>query len=200
MPLHRIADLTHHLCYYAYYVYPFGMQEPLLDNRLTKTLSNIKCANAKAQTGVYTNMSVYPSRFWREIVKWGILDTVYVSFYGGRKGQHNRMQPGAPYDVVEKNIKRLMRLKHRHRYTRPHVYLDYLVTNETWFYGREAWKKWRNVVDTFAFVRFDSWRGLYPYDVEFEEKIWGPPSPQVHVKNCILTCTFIVTVTWCRVV
>jgi len=183
MPLWRIADLTHHLAHEAEYVYPFGMQEPLLDLRLSKTLSNVRCSNPRAKTAVYTNMSVYPREVWKEIVAWGMLDTVYISFFGGTQKLHDKMQPGAPFKQVIKNIKRLLRLRTRLGWVTPKVIMQYLVTPATLPFMKKTLRRWHQIIDDFVCVRYDSWRGLLPYNREFEEKVWGAPAPRVPCKE-----------------
>ena len=55
-------------------VVPFGMQEPFMEPRLTAILSNIKQMNLKANTTVYTNMTVYDEEVMTRLIKQQCLD------------------------------------------------------------------------------------------------------------------------------
>ena len=179
MKLTNIIDLCYNLAHTAKTVCPFGMQEPLLDNRLDKICSNVKLFNPKANVALYTTFPVYPKKQLENIVKWGLVDKFIVSFYGGTPKVHSQLQPGTDYKQVTNNIKRFMKLKRRLNYYVPEVVLGYLVTKESYPHIKRFEKMWRDKVDKISYFRYYSWCGTKPYDTEWEEKLWGPPAERV---------------------
>ena len=131
MPFTQIIDLTYHLAHKAQVICPFHMQEPLLDPRLDKVCSNIKLYNPRGEVQLYTSMSVYPKTVLRNIARWGLVDKWLISFYGGNKQLHNRMQPGAPYKQTARYIKQFIKLRNKYGYATPRIIMGYLVTRET---------------------------------------------------------------------
>jgi radical SAM protein with 4Fe4S-binding SPASM domain len=178
MPLTKIIDLTYHLAYKAKTICPFHMQEPMLEPRLDKILSNVRTFNPHAYIVVYTNMSVYPEQQLENIVKWGLIDNLIVSCYGGTPEQHNTMQPGADYNTVVNNIHKLIKLRDKYRFSTPNILVGYLVTKETKPYIKQFQETWQNIA-TPTYFRYDSWCGTQPYNAKDEEALWGPPAPRV---------------------
>ena len=174
MPLHQIVDLLYHLAHRVTEVFPFGMQEPLLEPRLLSILSNVKLFNPRGTTTLYTNMSRYPPATLKKIIKGGLVDTVMVSFYGGNKQVHDKMQPGTPYARTKRHIKQFVKLRDRLRWVRPKIYLAYLITPESLPQLRKVIKEWSPILPVAVF-RWDSWCGYFHYDQEWEEDFWGEP-------------------------
>jgi len=178
MPLTKIIDLTYNLAYKAKTICPFHMQEPFLEPRLDKILSNVRSFNPQAYIVVYTNMSIYPEKQLENIVKWGLIDDLIISCYGGTPEQHNQMQPGTDYNTVVENIKRLIKLKDKHKHGLPNIKVGYLITKETRPYLNTFRKYWADTATT-ALFHYDSWCGTKPYNIEYEEKVWGKSAPRV---------------------
>lgn len=179
MPLHKIIDLTYHLAHKAKTISPFFMQEPLLEPRLLKILSNVKTFNPRAKVCIYTNMSVYPEKTLTKIMQWGLVDDWFISFYGATKKTHDKLQPTLDYYRTRQNIKKLVKLRNKLRWATPHIYLSFLVTPETLPQIEKTQKQWTHIVDHIALFPYDSWCGRKPYDVEFEESVWGSPKQRV---------------------
>ena len=183
MPLSQIIDLCYNLAYRADTICPFGIQEPFLDSRMDKICSNVKIFNPKSTVTTYTTFPVYPKKQLENIVKWGLIDELIVSYYGGNKQVHDTLQPGLDYKQTANNIKRFMRLKQRLQYDTPQVTLGYLLTKETLPHVKAFKKQWQNKVDKLIFFRYDGWCGTQPYDLEWEEKLWGKSPERYPCEN-----------------
>lgn len=153
---------------------PFLMQEPLLEPRLSAILANLKMFNPNITTSIYSNMSIYPKETWKEIIKWGTLDTLCVSFYGYNRKMYRMMQPPLDWARTRRNIKKLIRLRDRLGYRKPEVHMMYLITKDTWKQANKFRSEWMNIVDLAGFIKYDAWCGELPYDDKFETNIWGP--------------------------
>ena len=78
-------------------VYPFQMQDPLLEQRLRKILAEIKRTNWKAKTIIYTSIHNADMKEMRKIITDGTLNEINVSMYGEKyqlglnikKAKHN---------------------------------------------------------------------------------------------------------------
>lgn len=173
MPLYKIIDLLYHLGHRVDEVFPFSMQEPLLEPRLLQILSNVKLYNPRGLCSLYTNMSKYPEQTFKKIIQWGLLDTVTVSFYGGNKEVHNLMQPGSPYNQTKRYIKQFIKLRNKLGWVRPDIRMAYLITPESLPNLNKVLKEWTPLLKVGVF-RFDSWNSRLPYNKEFENKFWGP--------------------------
>jgi radical SAM protein with 4Fe4S-binding SPASM domain len=174
-----ILDILYHHAHKVQWVCPFGMQEPLLEPRLSAILTSIKQFNPKIATTIYTNMSIYPKKTWVELIKLQALDNVNISFYGVDKPTYELLQPPLDYYQVQRNIRKLMRLKKRMGWLKPKVSMHILVTKGTYLKANAFAAKWREVVDEVGYVHYDAWSGLAPdYDDDFETSIWGSPETQ----------------------
>ena len=183
MPLTQIIDLCYNLAHTAKTVCPFGIQEPFLDSRIDKICSNVKLFNPRGKVTIYTTFPTYPKRQLENIVRWGLVDTLIVSYYGGTKEVHDCMQPGIDYKQAANNIKRFMRLKQRLNYHIPEVKLAYLVTKETYPNIKRFERQWRHKVDSISYFRYYSWHDSQPYDEKWEEQLWGKPAERVPCKD-----------------
>jgi hypothetical protein len=183
MPLDKIIDLTYHLAHKYQTICPFHMQEPMLEPRLDKICSNVKVFNPKSNVIVYTNFSVYPEKQLQNIVKWGLIDNLIVSLYGGTPELHNKLQKGVDYETVKANVLRFKALRDKAGYETPHLIIGYLVTEETYSHILDFKREWEPIADTLTFFRYDSWCGTQPYDAEYERKVWGEPAPRVPCKE-----------------
>jgi len=154
---------------------PFGMQEPLLETRLTAILSSIKQFNRKTKTTLYTNMTIYDEKVWKRIIYQQSLDELNISFYGTSKKVYNTLQPGFNYFQVQKNIKKLVKLRRKLRWNKPFIRMRLIVTPET-IGGSKFTAKWRKIVDQVALGFYDGWCGQNEYDQAWETKIWGKPA------------------------
>ena len=187
--VHRVSEVC-----------PFGMQEPFLDKRLPAVLTNCKLLNPKVRTLVYTNMSIYDEDVWRKILRWQMLDTLAVSFYGVTKQIYEALQPPLSFEAVKQNIKSLVKLKRKMHCDKPEVNLHILLMPETLKRAQKFAVKYRPLLDNVGYVRWDSWCGRKPYSDEWESKVWGPseesrfPCPrlwrilQVHYDGTIVPC------------
>jgi hypothetical protein len=169
-----LIELMYWIVPQAKEVCPFGMQEPLLDNKFGALLSNIKQFNMKAKTTVYTNMTVYNKEAWTQLIKQQCLDSLCISFYGTTKHVYNKLQPRLDYVRVQKNIKSLMKLKKQLGWRLPLVSLHLMITPDTVKDANRFLKKWNPIVDQVGFVRYDGWCGKQPYTSEYEDQVWGP--------------------------
>jgi len=199
MPLTQIIDLLYNLAHHAQTICPFGWQEPLLDTRIDKICSNVKLFNPRAKVEIFTSFPTYPKKQLENIVRWGLVDKLIVSFYGGTKAHHANMQPGIDYNQAANNIKRFMKLKQRLNHYIPKVALGYLITKETYPHIKRFHKQWLDKVDEIDYFRYDSICGTQPYDTEWEEQVWGPPAervpcaelyrgPNIHSNGDVVSC------------
>jgi len=172
--MHKIVNLLYHLGHKVNEVFPFAMQEPLLESRLLPILSNVKLFSPRGHQSLYTNMSRYPEATLKKIVQWGLLDTFMVSFYGGSKKVHDRMQPGTPYARTKRYIKQFVKLRDSLGWVRPRISLAYLITPESLPNLKKVLKEWMPLLPVMIF-RWDSWCGEFPYDEEFQNGFWGEP-------------------------
>jgi len=157
-------------------IVPFGMQEPLLEPRLTAILTSAKQFNRKAKTILFSNMTVYNPETWTKIIKHQSLDELNISFYGTTKRVYNKLQPGFDFYQVQKNIKSLVRLRKRLRWNKPQINMRLIVMPET-VGAHKFTAKWRKTVDQVGVGFYDAWCGLTSnYNPEWEQKIWGPPA------------------------
>ena len=179
MPTSKIIDLIYHYGRHVDTVHPFGMQEPLLEPRLSMILANIKQMNPETETIIYTNMGVYPEKQLREIVEWGTLDQVEVSFYGATPETYSYLQPPLNYEQTTSNILKLMELKRELGRTKPTVEVMMLHLADTLPYMRTFLDQWKGKVDKVSGVHYDGWCGKQPYSYETETKLWGYPGQQV---------------------
>jgi radical SAM protein with 4Fe4S-binding SPASM domain len=175
MPTHRIIELLYNYAHKVSDICPFGMQEPLLEPRLAMILANIKQLNPNCKTTLYSNLGIYPEQTLTEIVKWGLLDKIEVSFYGTNKETYAYMQPPLNYETTKDNIHKLMALKKRLHRTKPEVELMMLKTAYTLDGLKEYVEEWTPIVDKVAGVHFDSWCGTHPYSPELEKELWNDP-------------------------
>jgi len=109
-----------------------------------------------------------------KMMNWGLADTVMISFYGGSKKVHDRLQPGTPYARTKRYIKQFVKLRDSLGWVRPRILLAYLITPETLPNLQKVLKEWSPILPVAVF-RWDSWCGNFPYDTEFEESFWGAP-------------------------
>jgi len=173
MPTSKIIDLIYHFGHKVQDIHPFGMQEPLLEPRLSMILANIKQMNPKAKTICYTNMSVYPEKQLREIVEWGTLDHLPVSFYGADKEAYSILQPPLNYEQTKQNILKIMDLKRELGRTLPVVELMMIQTPHTYNKIKPFYKEWNGKVDKLSAVHYDGWCGKQPYSYQVEKVLWN---------------------------
>lgn len=179
MPLHKIINLLFHLMPHAREVCPFGMQEPMLDPYLSQVLSNCKLYNPQALTSIYTNMSHYPEKHIKRIFRAGLLDNLFISFYGTTKEIYNQLQFPLDYEQTIKNIKRICKYKRQTRWNKPFIKLEMLVTLETFPHFKEFRKTWMPIVDDIGTFPVDGWRGNVPTYPSINREVFGPPNPHV---------------------
>lgn len=175
MPTSKIIDLIYHFGHKVNEVIPFGMQEPLLEPRLSAILANVKQLNPHVQTIIYSNLGVYPEQQLREIVDWGTLDQLEVSFYGATKEIYNKLQPPLDFEQTKQNILKVMELKREYGRTKPTVELMMLHTPQTWLHLNSYVAEWQGKVDKVSMVHYDGWCGRQPYNYEVEKTIWNNP-------------------------
>jgi len=174
-----ILDILYWHAHTVKWICPFGMQEPLLEPRLSPILTSIKQFNPKITTTIYTNMSVYPKKTWEEIIELQCLDHVNISFYGVDKPTYERLQPPLDYYHVQRNIRKLMRLKQRMGWLKPTVSMHILVTKDTYTQANAFATKWQPIVDHIGYVHYDAWSGHAPdWDDGFESMVWGPSATE----------------------
>jgi len=157
-------------------VVPFGMQEPTLEPRLSAILANCKQFNTRAKTILYSNMSHYDERVWREIIRFNTLDELHISFYGVDKRTYNLLQPNLDYYEVQRNIKRLMRLRHRMRWRKPEVGIRLIMMPETVGKAYRFMKHWSSIVDVLGLGYYDAWCGNNSYNHKFYRRRLGAPA------------------------
>ena len=175
MPTSKIMDLIYHFADKVKEIHPFGMQEPLLEPRLSAILANIKQINPHTQTILYSNMGVYPERLWREIIEWGTLDQLAVSFYGTTQETYNYLQPPLDYETTKQNILKVMQLKREIGRTKPVVEIMMINTVDTLRTLKPFVNEWTGKVDKLSSVHYDGWCGYQPYSYEAEKILWNNP-------------------------
>jgi radical SAM protein with 4Fe4S-binding SPASM domain len=170
-----ILNVLYNYAHKVQEVCPFGMQEPTLEPRLPAVLSNIRQLNPKAKTTLYTNMSVYNPTVWERIIKYELLDTLAVSYYGFSKQFYEAAQPPLKYAETEKNLNQLLKQRRKLGMPNPQINLHALLTPETIPNAKQFSAKWKGKVDNVGYVHWDSWCGTKPFNDAFETKYWGPP-------------------------
>jgi radical SAM protein with 4Fe4S-binding SPASM domain len=181
MPTSKIIDLIYHFGHKVSEMVPFGMQEPLLEPRLSAILANIKQINPHIQTTLFSNLGVYPEQQLREIVDWGTLDQLEVSFYGATRELYEELQPPLDYVSTKLNIHKVMDLKREYGRTKPTVELMMLHTPKTWKHLDNYIAEWTGKVDKVSMVHYDGWCGKQPYNYNVEKAIWNNPGEQERV-------------------
>lgn len=175
MPTSKIIDLIYHFGHKVNEIIPFGMQEPLLEPRLSAILANIKQLNPHTQTILFSNLGVYPEQTLREIIDWGTLDQLEVSFYGATEELYRQLQPPLNFEQTKQNILKVMDLKREYGRTKPTVELMMLHTPQTWKHLDGYVAEWTGKVDKVSMVHYDGWCGRQPYNYEVEKAIWNNP-------------------------
>ena len=201
MPTSKIIDLIYHFGHKVEDIHPFGMQEPLLEPRLSMILANIKQMNPKVNTICFTNMSVYPEKQLREIIEWSTLDQLPVSFYAPNPEVYSQLQPPLNYEQTKQNILRLMELKRELGTTKPKVELMMLQCMLTYDKIQMFRDEWEGKVDALSAVHYDGWCGKHPYSYQIEQALWNsagadvrPPCPRlwnamyVHYDGTVVPC------------
>jgi len=173
-----LLDILYYMAQSVQWICPFGMQEPLLEPRLSPILSSIKQFNPNVATTIYSNMSLYPKQMWREIINLQTLDNLNISFYGTDKRTYEKLQPPLNYLQVQRNIKKLVKLRTRMGWLKPKITMHLMVTKETVGKINQFAEKWRHIVDAVGFVHYDNWTGLSPnWNNGYEEQIWSHTTP-----------------------
>jgi radical SAM protein with 4Fe4S-binding SPASM domain len=179
MHMSRIIDLIYHFGHKVQEIIPFGMQEPLLDPRLSMILANIKQMNPAVHILIFSNMGYFPEKQLRQIIRWGTLDLLEVSFYGTDETVYGELQPPLNFEQTRQNILRLMQLKRELGRTLPKVDLMMLATPRTYDKVKSWAREWQPLVDSVSSVHYDGWCGKQPYSPEIEKLLWNSPGQEV---------------------
>jgi len=159
-------------------VCPFFMQEPLLEHRLVALLDNIKQANRKAQTIVFTNMSAMTEALAKEIIQSYTLDKLIISFYGPTQKLYRKYQAPLNWRKTRRNIKKFMETRNLNDYKKPIVQMHYVAVPELLDFWPVFHNEWSKIVDDVRIVRYSTIHGAMPDLSGDQTKVWGPPWPR----------------------
>ena len=122
-------------------------------------------------------MAYYNPEWWSRIVEYELLDVLAVSYYATDRELYSKMQPPLNFDDVEKNIKKLVKLKQRFNMDKPEINLHIMVIPENYSKINAFAEKWRSILGDshVGLVHWDSWTGRKPYSEQFESLMWGKP-------------------------
>ena len=151
---------------------PFLYQEPMMEERLIEILKLIKETNKDCTTAIYSNMGLLTREKAEEIIKAGVLDQLFISFYGPNADLYHKYQAGLNRDSVIQNIKDLMEARGENE--RPLVTMWYLNIPDL-MDEIDAMKPVAELVDRFGVVSYDDFCGLKPALVTY---------PQTERKPC----------------
>jgi radical SAM protein with 4Fe4S-binding SPASM domain len=162
--------------------------EPLLHPKLSKF---IKYAKSKGHiVGLATNATLLTKEKSKELLETG-LDNIVLALDGANKETYEGLRQGGKYDVVVKNIKSFLKLKHKGNYQTYSV-LQIIQMPETKNEIRKFKQKWSWLIgkglNELRIKRlFDSLGGSVNSKIPFPQYVKRLPCSELWYGSCILS-------------
>lgn len=129
--------------------------EPLVDKYFVWRVKYAKSKNIQ-RISTNTNGTLLTQKLARDIIKSG-LDDLYISVDAATKKTYQKIRIGLNYDLVQKNIKYLVKLKKQLKSTKPKIILDFLEFNLNKHETNKFINKWKKIVDQVCISQIHDW-------------------------------------------
>jgi radical SAM protein with 4Fe4S-binding SPASM domain len=136
-------------------IHQFG--EPLMDPDFTKRVAYAKSKGIKFVT-TNTNGLLLREDLARKLVD-AKLDQIIISLDAATKETYRKVRPPGKLEVVERNIKNLIKIRNSLGFTRPRVVVDFVQQLENRSEVKLFVKKWKNVADKVMISYMHDWAG-----------------------------------------
>ena len=144
-----------------------GFGEPLLDPLLVKRISYAK-AKGIDFISITTNGSLLNERFMNQLLDSG-LDQIVISLDAFSESVYEKIRPALDFDLVEKNVKTLVKLRHERGSTKPKIMLAYVESQQNKSETKRFVQKWQGVVDAVNVSYLHNWGGALN-DVKYSNR------------------------------
>lgn len=137
------------------YINLHNFGEPLADKDFAWRVNYAKSKNIQ-RLSTNTNGTLLTQKLSKDLIKYG-LDELYISVDAFTKKTYQKIRIGLNYDLVQKNIKYLVKLKKQLKSNNPKIILDFLEFNLNKHETNKFIKKWEKIVDEVCISQIHDW-------------------------------------------
>lgn len=145
------------------YINLHNFGEPLADKDFAWRVNYAKSKNIQ-RLSTNTNGTLLTQKLSKDLIKYG-LDELYISVDAFTKKTYQKIRIGLNYDLVQKNIKYLVKLKKQLKSNNPKIILDFLEFNLNKYETNKFIKKWEKIVDEVCISQIHDWSNKKQIDI-----------------------------------
>lgn len=138
-------------------IYLSGMGEPTLHKSLVDMVAYAKTSGV-AKLALYTNATLLTPQLSEGLIEKG-LDELYVSVDAATNETYNKMRPPSKLEVVEENLRNLLKLRIELKSAKPQVTVKFIKKPENAGEIRLFKRKWRGLADEIYIGFAHNWGG-----------------------------------------
>jgi len=145
------------------YINLHNFGEPLIDKHFAWRVKYAKSKNIQ-RISTNTNATLLTQKVAKDIINSG-LDEIYISVDAANKKTYQKIRIGLNYDLVQKNIKYLIKLKKQVNSNNPKIILDFLEFNLNKNETKKFINKWQDKVNNVCISQIHDWSNKKEIDI-----------------------------------